>query len=85
MPIAIKWEETVRLARTHKQRTGLPMALVIHDALEERMRRLGNTAIDEERKLAEMRAISRRVAQMPDNDPRSADEIIGYDENGLPA
>jgi hypothetical protein len=43
MPIAIKWEETVRLARTLKQRTGLPMALVIHDALEERMRRGSET------------------------------------------
>jgi hypothetical protein len=31
MPIAIKWEETVRLARTPKQRTGIPMTVVIHE------------------------------------------------------
>jgi hypothetical protein len=85
MPITIKRAETVRLARTLKQRTGLSMARIIHDALEARMRRLGNTAIDEERKLEVMRAISRRVARMSDNDPRSAGEIIGYDEYGLPA
>jgi hypothetical protein len=31
-----------------------------------------------------MRAISRRIAKLPDRDTRSADEIIGYDGNGLP-
>ena len=28
--------------------------------------------------------ISRRCAALPELDPRSADEIIGYDENGIP-
>ena len=60
------------------------MARVIHEALEESFGRLSATGPDPQRRLAEMRAISRRVAQMPDRDPRSADEIIGYDENGLP-
>ena len=84
MPITIKREETVRLARALKQQTGMPMARVIHEALVESMQRLGKVSINRERRLAEMRAIARRVAQMPDRDSRTADEIVGYDENGLP-
>ncbi|MGA8585166.1 MAG: type II toxin-antitoxin system VapB family antitoxin [Roseiarcus sp.] len=85
MPISIKREETVRLARALKQQTGRPMARVIHEALEESLRRLSQAGPDPERRLAEMRAISRRVARLPDRDTRSAEEIIGYDENGLPS
>lgn len=84
MPISIKREETVRLARALKQQTGKPMARVIHEALEESQRRLNGAGPESERRLAEMRAISRRVARLPDRDTRSADEIIGYDENGAP-
>ena len=84
MPISIKRDETVRLARALKQRAGLPMARVIHEALEERLRRLEESGPDPARRLAEMRAISRRVAALPERDPRSIDDIIGYDDNGLP-
>lgn len=84
MPITIKREETVRLARTLKQRTGLPMARIIHEALEDCLQRQGSSNADDERRLAEMRAISSRVAQLPDRDGRSSDEIIGYDEHGIP-
>jgi antitoxin VapB len=84
MPISIKREETVRLARALKQQTGKPMARIIHEALEESFGRLNSAAPDPERRLAEMRAISRRVAGLPDRDTHTADEIIGYDENGLP-
>jgi antitoxin VapB len=84
MPITIKREETIRLARTLKQRTGLPMAKIIHQALEDSVNRMEKGAPTEKRRLAEMRAISRRIASMPDRDGRSADEIVGYDENGLP-
>ena len=84
MPISIKREDTVRLARALKQQTGKPMARVIHEALEDRLQRLNQGGPDPERRLAEMRAISRRVAGLPDRDTRPADEIIGYDDNGLP-
>ncbi len=85
MPIIIKREDTVRLARTLKQKTGLPMTRIIHAALEEHMRHMGNAVAARDRQLAEMRAISRRVAQLPDRDTRSANDIVGYDENGLPS
>ena len=84
MPVTIKREETVRLARALKQQTGMPMARVIHESLVESMQRIGKVSVNRERRLAEMRAIARRGAQMPDRDSRTADEIVGYDENGLP-
>ena len=84
MPISIKREETVRLARTLKQRTGKPMARVIHEALEERLRNLGDDEARRRLLLDELLAISRRVAALPERDNRSADAIIGYDEHGLP-
>ena len=84
MPISIKREDTVRLARDLKQQTGKPMACVIHEVLEDRLQRLNQGGRDPERRLAEMRAISRRIAKLPERDPRAADEIISYDEDGLP-
>ncbi|MBK1716890.1 FitA-like ribbon-helix-helix domain-containing protein [Thiocystis violacea] len=42
------------------------------------------TPTREERRAAMLR-ISRRCATAPEQDPRSADEIIGYDANGWPA
>ena len=84
MPISIKREDTVRLARALKLQTGKPMARVIHEALEESLGRLNGAGADPARRLAEMRALSRRVAELPERDPRSADEIVGWDENGLP-
>jgi len=38
-----------------------------------------------EERFAAIMDISRRCAALPDLDPRSADEIVGYDENGCPA
>ena len=38
-----------------------------------------------EERLAAIMEISRRCAALTELDPRSADEIIGYDENGIPA
>jgi hypothetical protein len=36
------------------------------------------------RPTAELRAISERCAALPDYDKRSPEEIIGFDERGLP-
>ena len=35
-------------------------------------------------RFAAMLEISRRCAALPELDPRTADEIVGYDENGIP-
>ncbi|MEA1053718.1 hypothetical protein U5801_28495, partial [Lamprobacter modestohalophilus] len=36
-------------------------------------------------RLSAILEVSRRCAASPEFDPRSADEIIGYDANGLPS
>jgi antitoxin VapB len=59
------------------------LAEAVMQALRERLARLqcGGT----QRRLAdELDEIARHCAQLPVLDPRSPDEILGYDENGLP-
>ncbi len=83
MALSIKDEETERLARALAERTGESLTLATRRALEERLRRVGGAArpaalLDD---LAEIR---RRWRALPVVDHRSAEDIIGYDQNGLP-
>jgi antitoxin VapB len=83
MALSIKDPETERLARTLAERTGETITVATRRALEDRLRRTGS----ETRKAAlleDMAASRRRWSALPILDDRSADEIIGYDENGLP-
>jgi antitoxin VapB len=83
MALSIKDPETERLARTLAERTGETITLATRRALEERLRRIGSDT----RKAAlleDLAAIRRRWSILPVLDGRNADDIIGYDENGLP-
>jgi antitoxin VapB len=83
MPLSIKSLETERLVRELAAKTGESLTGTIQKALEERLERINR----EKRSRAvasQLEEILRRVDQLPILDPRSADEIIGYDENGLP-
>jgi antitoxin VapB len=83
MSLNIKDAKTQRLARMLAQQTGETITLAIHRALEERLRRVGCGA----RKAAlleDLAAIRRRWRALTVLDARNADEIIGYDESGLP-
>ena len=83
MALSIKDPETERLARTLAERTGETITLATRRALEERLRRVGSDT----RKAAlleDLAAIRRRWSALPVLDNRNADEIIGYDQNGLP-
>ncbi len=83
MAISIKSLETERLAREIAEKTGESLTGAIQKALEERLERLKRqrrnqalaTQIDD---------ILRRVDAMPILDSRTADEILDYDEHGLP-
>ncbi len=83
MALSIKDPETERLARALAQRTGETLTVATRRALEERLRRIGGAAL-RAAVLEDRAAIRRRWSEMPVLDPRTADEIIGYDENGLP-
>jgi antitoxin VapB len=83
MPLSIKDPNTERLARDLARRTGESITVATRKALEERLRRLGgererSTLLDD---LAEIR---QRCATLPILDHRAPDEIIAYDEHGLP-
>lgn len=83
MPLSIKDAETEQLARTLAARTGETITVATRNALEERLRRLG---ADKRRTglLEDLAASRRRWSLMTVVDDRSADDILGYDESGLP-
>ncbi len=83
MALSIKDQETERLARALAERTGESLTLAIRRALEERLRRVGGAA-RRAALLEDLAEIRRRWSALPVVDHRSADEIIGYDRNGLP-
>lgn len=83
MALSIKDPETEKLARALAERTGESITVATRRAIEDRLRRTGSQA----RKAAlleDMEAMQRRLDALPVLDHRSSDEIIGYDENGVP-
>ncbi len=83
MALSIKSIEVERMARELSGKTGESLTGAIQKALEERLGRLKR-----ERRsqilASQLDEILHRVDEMPDIDSRSPDEIIGYDEFGLP-
>ncbi|MBZ7927064.1 type II toxin-antitoxin system VapB family antitoxin (plasmid) [Ensifer adhaerens] len=84
MALSIKDHDTEQLARTLAERTGESITLATKRALEERLRRLG-CDMRKAAFLEDLEAIQRRWNARPVLDSRTADEILGYDENGLPS
>ena len=83
MAISIKDPETDRLARALAEATGESLTAAIRGALEERLDRERNRS---RRGIsAEVRRIQERLARLPVLDPRSAEEMLGYDDDGVPS
>ena len=80
----IKNPTTVALVDELARRRGISKTAAIHEALTERLHRLGYGSVAQERLLADMRLIRERVASLPEIDSRSDEDIIGYDEHGIP-
>ena len=83
MAISIKSMEVERLAREIASKTGESMTGAIKTSLEERLERL-RMQRRSDLLLSQLQEILRRVDALPILDPRSPDEIVGYDEHGLP-
>ena len=83
MVLSIKDPEADRLARRLAQLTGESITETVKAALSERLER-------EERRQgkrldrAKIAAIVSGIAALPVADPRTPDELIGYDDVGLP-
>ncbi|MGA2580547.1 MAG: type II toxin-antitoxin system VapB family antitoxin [Bryobacteraceae bacterium] len=83
MALSIKHPEADHLARELAAASGETLTDAVVNALRERLIRQrgksrGRCVRDE------LRAIRERCAQYPILDPRSAEEILGYDDHGLP-
>jgi len=83
MGISIKSIEVERLARQIASKTGESLTGAIKTSLEERLERLKKQH-SSDLLLDQLREILRRVDALPVLDPRTPDEIVGYDEGGLP-
>lgn len=83
MPLSIKDAEADRLARELAKRTGETITQTVVKALRERLAREERKP-DEDQMVEDVLEIAQRFSSLPVLDARTADEIIGYDENGLP-
>jgi len=83
MALNIRHAETERLARELADLTGETKTEAVRRALHDRLARLRRDR--SARRLADdLDRIALRCARLPVVDPRAAEEILGYDEDGLP-
>ena len=84
MPISIRNPLAEKLARKVAEESGESLTQAVIHSLEERLERLEGrrqvSGIEEE-----IVRISNRCRALPDLDDRSPEEILGYDERGLPS
>lgn len=83
MALHIKDPKADRLARELAEVTGETLTEAITRALEERLAKQRKAMSLEERR-ARIEKLLSEFDALPVLDDRSPDEIIGYDENGLP-
>lgn len=82
MALSIKDPEADRLAREVSRVTGETMTAAIVQALRERLVRLSRA--NGAPLAQDLLRIADRCARLPRIDARSDEEIVGYDEHGLP-
>jgi antitoxin VapB len=84
LALSIKAPEADRLARKLAATTGESMTDAVIVAMRERLEREERKRQDKTALIEEIRAISDHCASLPVLDTRTDDEIMGWDENGLP-
>ena len=83
MALNIKDPETDRLARELAAATGESITQAARIAIEERLARVRARAEAGANRI-DLSDLIERARSRPDLDQRTAEEIIGYDEHGLP-
>jgi antitoxin VapB len=83
MALSIDDPEVDRLARELAAQTGETIEQAVLKSLRERLA-AARKAAEADRMVEEAMAIGRHFSSLPVLDPRTPDEILGYDENGLP-
>jgi antitoxin VapB len=82
MALSIKDPEADRLAREVARATGETLTAAVVQSLRERLQRMQRTRGP--RLSEELLVIGRRCAALPVLDSRTPEEILGYDESGMP-
>lgn len=83
MPLNIRNKRTEELAAALAKLTGETKTEAVTQSLRERLERLRNSRA--KRRLADqLDEIALHCARLPLLDDRRAEDIMGYDENGLP-
>jgi antitoxin VapB len=85
MPLSIKAPEADRLARDLAALTGESMTVAVIIAMRERLAREERKREGKHQLIADLMAIADHCASLPVVDTRTEDEIMGWDENGLPS
>lgn len=81
MALSIKTTEADRMARELVALTHESITEAVTNALRERLERLRQPQVDI---VSRLDRLSLEYSRLPVHDSRSADEILGYDEAGLP-
>jgi antitoxin VapB len=84
MALSIKSDEADRLAREVARLTGENLTEAVTTSLRERLNRERRRRGKGQTMAHRLRTLARECASLPDVDPRSPDEIIGYDDHGAP-
>ena len=84
MSINIKDPDTDRLARELADATGETITHAVSVAVRDRLERV-RAQLRRRRLADELDEIATRCAALPARDTRPEDEILGYDERGIPA
>ena len=84
MALSFKDKETDRLAREVAKLTGETLTDAVRTALAERLERERQQRTRVVNLSERLAALARAGAALPDLDGREADEIVGYDAQGLP-
>ncbi|WP_338532243.1 type II toxin-antitoxin system VapB family antitoxin [Nitratireductor thuwali] len=84
-PSTSRIRPAVALASELARRQGIRKTAAIHQTMSEHLHRMGFGDTAQERLRADLRAIRERVARLPELDRRSDEEIVGYDEHGIPS
>lgn len=84
MALSLKDPDTDRLARQVAHLTGETLTEAVRTSLAERLQREQLKRGRPGSLADELEAIVRRGDALPVLDGRTADDILGYDENGLP-
>lgn len=86
MALNIRDPEVHELAREVATATGETITDAVKASLKERLERVkGVGEAERQRRYDALMAFARRWRELPIEDPRTDEEILGYDEHGLPS